>query len=256
MSVGNIQETALSLSSIPTLLLVPPMNCLAAACLGVALGRRRFGATLRIAGLAGLALFSLPVVSGCLLAILETGQNPPPPPASPPQAIVILSGDQSEILDGASIGFRPGALTLEREQAGAALARRTHLPVLVSGGKIHPWAPALADIMARSMADDFGVPVRWREDGSVDTWANATNTAAMLRKDGVTSVYLVTHAWHMPRSLLAFRRAGLQAAAVPVAVDNKPTFRASAFVPAVHAWEESYWGMHELIGWAWYAIRP
>jgi uncharacterized SAM-binding protein YcdF (DUF218 family) len=106
------------------------------------------------------------------------------------------------------------------------------------------------------MADDFAVPARWREGASTDTWENAQDSAAMLRAAGITSVYLVTHAWHMPRALVAFRRAGLQAAAAPVEIDNKPDLRARSFVPAVHAWEESYWGLHELIGRAWYAVRP
>ncbi len=227
-----------------------------AACVGTALGPRPGGRVLRVAGLSGLVLLSLPVVSGSLLAILERGPAASPPAGALPQAIVILSGDQSEILDGAGIGFRPGPQTLEREQTGAALARRTHLPVLVSGGSIHSWSPPLADIMARSMQNDFAVAVRWREAASIDTWANARDSAAMLRRDGINSVFLVTHAWHMPRALLAFRRAGLQAVAAPVAVDDKPYVCLSAFVPSAYAWEESYWAMHELVGLAWYAVRP
>jgi uncharacterized SAM-binding protein YcdF (DUF218 family) len=237
-------------------LLVPPMNCLLAACLGVALGPRRFGRALRILGLGGLVLFSLPAVSGSLTAILERGLNPPPPPITPPQAVIILSGDETEIRIGSATAFRPGPLTLEREQAGAALARATHLPVLVSGGRIRDFSPTLAAIMASSLDADFGIQVKWREDQSLDTWANAADSAAMLHAAGINSVYVVTHAWHMHRALVAFRRAGLQAAAAPVAVDNKPDLRPGAFVPAAHAWLESYWGMHELIGWAWYAIKP
>jgi len=232
------------------------MNCLLAACLGVVLGPRRCGRTLRILGLGGLVLFSLPVVSGCLTFLLERGLNPPPPPVAPPQAIVILSGDETEIQIGKDIAFRPGPLTLEREQEGASLDRATHLPVLVSGGQIRNGAPSLAAIMASSLDADFGIQVKWREDKSLDTWANATDSAAMLHAAGINSVYLVTHAWHMHRALVAFRRAGLQAAAAPVAVDNKPDLRPGAFVPAAHAWQESYWGMHELIGWAWYALKP
>jgi len=201
-------------------------------------------------------VFSLPIVSQSLIGILDAGQDPPAPPASPPQAIVILSGDQAEIRVGDTVSYRPGPLTLEREQAGAALARQTHLPVLVTGGKIHPWSPPLADVMAASMQADFGVPVRWREVDSKDTWANATGSTAILQAAGIHSVFLVTHAWHMQRSLVAFRRAGMQAAASPVPFDSKPRLLASEFVPAVHAWVESYWSMHELIGWAWYAIRP
>jgi uncharacterized SAM-binding protein YcdF (DUF218 family) len=232
------------------------MNCLLAACAGAALGPRRFGRALRIVGLGGLVVFSLPVVAGSLTALLELGLNPPPPPVTPPQAIVILSGDETAIRVGPDIKYRPGPLTLEREQAGAALSRATHLPVLVSGGQIFDGTPTLAAIMVRSLDADFGIQVKWREDRSLDTWANAADSAAILHAAGINSVYLVTHAWHMHRALVAFRRAGLQAAAAPVAIENKPNFRPGAFVPAAHAWLESYWGMHELIGWAWYALKP
>ena len=57
-------------------------------------------------------------------------------------------------------------------------------------------------------------------------------------------------------SLLAFRRAGLTATAAPVAIDAKPSLRVTAFVPLARSWLESYYATHELIGWAWYAIRP
>ena len=239
-----------------TLLIIPPMNCLAAACLGAALGRRRFGRPLTILGLAGLVLFALPAVSGSLIGILESGLTAPPAASAAPQAIVILSGDQAEIIAGNARTYRVAALTLEREQAGAALARRTGLPVLVTGGALQPWSPPLAEIMATSMAQDFNVPVKWREQNSLDTWQNATLSAAILHQAGICTVYLVTHAWHMKRALVAFRRAGITAIAAPVAIDTKPNFRAGAFVPGARAWLESYYAMHELIGWAWYAIRP
>jgi uncharacterized SAM-binding protein YcdF (DUF218 family) len=238
------------------LVLIPPVNCLFVACVGVALGRRRFGRPLAIAGLAGLLLFSLPIVATSLMAILEAGLNPPPAPAAAPKAIVILSGDQTEIRVGPLNVYRVGTLTLEREQAGAVLARRTGLPLLVTGGALSTSSPPIGDLMTASMAQDFGLKVTWTERASADTWANAQDSAAILRKAGISSVYVVTHAWHMKRALLAFRRAGLTAAAAPVAVDAAPQWRASAFVPLPRCWLESYWAIHELIGWAWYAIRP
>jgi uncharacterized SAM-binding protein YcdF (DUF218 family) len=246
-----------SLATLPTLLLVPPLNLLAAAVAGALMGRRRGGRTLLVVGLSGLVFFSLPVVSQSLIALLEAGlEGKLASGAPPPQAVVILSGDQQEGRTFNNRFWRVGPLTLEREQAGAALARATGAPVLVSGGALHPWSPPLADLMATSLAQDFAIKVRWREAASQDTWANAQNSAAILRADGIGRVWVVTQAWHMRRALMAFRRAGLDAVPAPVLIDAVPDFRAATFLPSARAWLESYYAMHELIGWAWYAVRP
>jgi len=234
------------------LFLLPPMNCLLAACVGAALGRRRFGRVLLGAGLAGLVFFALPVVGRGLLVSLETGLAHPAPPAAPPQAIVILSGDEQEFLGQ---GYVPGMLTLEREREGAALARANPLPVLVSGGAITPWSIPLADQMARSLHQDFAIDVRWRERASLDTWQNAQLSAAILRAQNITSVYLVTHAWHMRRALLAFRRAGIEATPIPVGLDAPERLRLTSFLPQTRAWEQSYYALHEWLGRLWYSLR-
>jgi uncharacterized SAM-binding protein YcdF (DUF218 family) len=268
-------ETLVPLYALPSLLALPPVNLLVAACAGALLRHRRAGRVLLAIGLAGLVVLALPVVSGSLMAVLEAGLTPasasgPPPPsgqvssrgassaaiAAAPQAIVILSGDQQRIWQNGHIAWVPGPLTLQREAAGAALARLTHLPVLVSGGVIQPGGPSLAGMMAGSLHQDFATDVRWQESSSTDTWQNAMLSAALLRRAGISRVYLVTHAWHMRRSLLAFRRAGLAATAAPVQIDAVPDWRPAAFLPSARAWQESYWAIHELIGWAWYAIKP
>ncbi len=252
------RNATLSLASLPTLLAIPPMNMLVAACAGAAFHRRRAGRVLLATGLVGLVVFGLPAVASCLMAILESGLAQPPAAtgAGTPQAIVILSGDQQSVWVDGRLGWRVGAMTLEREAAGALLARQTHLPVLVSGGIVRDGAPSLADQMALSLQQDFLVPVRWREADSQDTWQNARDSAAILRAAGISRVYLVTHAWHMRRALVAFERAGLQAIPAPVVIHANLNLTASAFVPSAHAWQESYYAMHELIGWAWYAIKP
>jgi uncharacterized SAM-binding protein YcdF (DUF218 family) len=218
------------------------------------------------ASLAGLVILSLPIVSGSLLRLTELGLSAGPPPGATPGAIVILSGDQQAARLNGAIAWRVGLLTLEREAAGAALARRTKLPVLVTGGAIHPWSPTLASLMADSMAQDFRVPVRWQETRSQDTWQNARDTAAIMHEAGISRVFVVTQAWHMRRALVAFRRAGLDPVPAPVLLDDVllddvllddvPQFHAFAFLPSVHAWGDSYFALHELIGLAWYEIRP
>ena len=47
----------------------------------------------------------------------------------------------------------PGFLTLDRLRAGAALHRRTGLPILVTGGSLQPDRPAIATVMADSLRD-------------------------------------------------------------------------------------------------------
>jgi uncharacterized SAM-binding protein YcdF (DUF218 family) len=255
-SAGLLLDFPVSLGSLPSLILLPPLNLLTAAVAGALLGRRRVGRVLLAVGLAGLVILSLPIVSGSLLRLTELGLQSEPPPGAPPAAIVILSGDQQAARQAGATTWHVGALTLEREAAGAALARRTKLPVLVTGGAIHPWSPTLASLMVDSMDHDFGVPVRWQETRSQDTWDNARDTAAILRGAGITRVFVVTHAWHMRRALVAFRRAGMDPVPAPVLLDDVPQLHASAFLPSMHAWGESYFAIHELIGLAWYEIRP
>ena len=50
---------------------------------------------------------------------------------------------------------------------------------------------------------------------AMNTMANATETAAWARQQGIASIRLVTAAYHMPRSLLEFRRAMPMATIVP-----------------------------------------
>src|SRR3546814_11808110 len=62
---------------------------------------------------------------------------------------------------------------------------------------------------------DFGVEVRWTESESTSTWTNARLSAAKLRAADIRRFYLVTHAWHMPRAMLAFAGTGLEAVPAP-----------------------------------------
>jgi uncharacterized SAM-binding protein YcdF (DUF218 family) len=245
----------MSLAALPSVVLIPPLNLLAAACAGAVLHRRRFGRVLLAVGLSGLVLLSLPLVAGSLLTALESPLPLVPPPGDPPQAIVILSGDETDILRDGRMAERVGHLTLEREVAGAALARRTLLPVLVTGGSDDPGDPPLATLMAESLRQDFGITPKWSETRSQDTWQNAQESAAMLRAAGIHSVYVVTHSWHERRALIAFRAAGLVATAAPVPPDAPPLPYFHNLLPHVSGWQESYFAIHEWLGIAWYSLR-
>jgi uncharacterized SAM-binding protein YcdF (DUF218 family) len=227
-------------------LLVPPISLLFVTMIGLLVLRRhrRIGRFLAWFGLLGLLIMAMPAVSGLLLFTLERDLPLSPPPDRPPQAIVILGGDTPQ--------GTLGPLSLERVRLGALLARRTGLPILVTGGSLRVYEAPVAVMMADSLVRDFQVPVQWIERNSSDTWENAHLSAIILREQGIKSVYLVTQAWHMRRAIVAFADTGIKV----TALDCRTAPLAGGFVPEVGAWRASYFAMHEWVGWIWYSLRP
>ena len=142
-----------------------------------------------------------------------------------------------------------------RRRYGARLAHETGLPVLVSGGLPRADLPAHAELMRDALERDFGVPVRWLESRSRDTFENARESAAILRRDGIGKAYLVTHAWHMPRAVAAFARTDLVVVPAPTGFRAAPTWDWQTFTPSPKALRESGWALHEWLGRAWYLLR-
>ncbi len=236
-------------------LFVPPFGFLTLALIGLALARfkRGLGMGLLSLSLLGLLVLSVPAVPALMIEALERDLPRTPDPATPPTAIVVLGAEIRQTTDTPRIVI--GTLSLERLRAAAALQRRTGLPVLVSGGRMPHGSAAIADIMAESLSGDFQVPVRWRETRSIDTWENAHMSAEILRAEGIKSIYLVTHAWHMRRALLAFRDTGLTVVAAPTPPGIPMGLVLEDFIPHESVWGVSYYALHEWIGYLWYAIR-
>ncbi len=243
------------LKSVISFLVLPPINLALAVFAGFLLLRTRPCLGRWIIGVASglLLLLAMPAVSGFLIFALEQNLPLHPPADAPPGAIVILGGEMKQT-GGAHPGFAVGPLTLERLRAGARLFRKTHLPVLVTGGVLKDNGPPIAELMARSLEQDFHVPVRWIEPRSRDTWQNAAYSAVILRKAGIRSVYVVTHAWHERRAMIAFRRAGLTATAAPVRLDRYALELPDSLVPTASAWLESFYALHEWVGCVWYSL--
>jgi uncharacterized SAM-binding protein YcdF (DUF218 family) len=247
----------MSLGALASTIIVPPLNLLPLGLAGLAASRRwpRLGRLAIAVSLIGLTLFSLPVVSRLLIESLEWAL-PHAPPDHPPAAIVILSADAGY---GTNAGFEKGlgigAFTLERLRAGAGLQQQTNLPVLVSGGELERGAEPIALQMARALENEFGVPVRWIEAKSEDTWQNAQFSADLLNAASIDSVYLVSHAWHLRRAALAFRHFGIATTPAPPRYDRPPLFTFDEFMPHASAFLHSYYAMHEWIGCVYYALR-
>ncbi|MFV3411935.1 YdcF family protein [Pseudomonas nitroreducens] len=201
---------------------MPPGLLLLLLLLGFVLRRRypRFSAFCFFSGFLGLLVMSLPVSVEWGARQLE--QQAPLRQADwaglaqRADAIVVLGAGRVRG-DRAWDEDQPGLMARERIRYAARLAKASGLPVLTSGGLHYGTPPSEARIMAQSLLDDYGVPVRWEEGRSRTTWENAQFSAEMLREAGIQRVVLVTSAIHMPRSIWSFEKAGLQVVPAPAA---------------------------------------
>jgi uncharacterized SAM-binding protein YcdF (DUF218 family) len=243
-----------------SIILLFPTNLLLLAAAGLLLQRyqrRAIGLTWLALGL----LLLLSTRSGSLLLStpLETRYPPLREIPATAQAIVVLGGNRRSHAPEYGGLDVPSYSTLTRLQYAARLYRQSHLPILVSGGTPIENAGAgvesEAEIMARSLHDDFNVPTQWLERLSPTTAENATRSAAILSQSGIKRIILVTDAVHMPRALASFRHAGLQAtpAATVFYSSERRTF--FDFIPSGEGMRRSNYAIHEWIGMLWYIIR-
>ncbi|MFP5427031.1 MAG: YdcF family protein [Gammaproteobacteria bacterium] len=182
--------------------------------------RPRLALACFVLGLGGLWLMSLPWVVEHAARQLETEQALSLEQwsglAARADAIVVL-GAGRERGDPAWGGQdQPTGTALERMRYAAQLAKASGLPVLISGGLHYGTPPSEAQLMADRLRDDFGVQVKWKEEGSRTTWENAQMSAQVLQPLGIRRVVVVTQAWHMQRSRWSFERAGFEVVAAPV----------------------------------------
>lgn len=241
--------------------LLPPLNLLVLIVVGAVLRRwwPGIGRVVLVAGIAGLYVLSTPLMAHLLLSGLE--RFPAIDTAGDldgAEAIVVLAAGRrhtnpeyrAETVD---------MLTLERLRYAAHLHRHTGLPLLVSGGGAEADYAALAELMRRSLAQDHGIAVRWLETESDNTAENAANSARILDAHGIETVLLVTHAWHMPRAVLAFRSEPLTVVPAPTAFAASAPIqwpgKLSDYLPSAGALQASSFAVHEWLGLLWYDVR-
>jgi len=193
---------------------------------GIALGlwlsskKPKLGRSLAIFSTALLWIFSTPVFSVWLSHNLLTQYNPTSEQelkSQGVQAIVVLGGG---VETGQPNGIQQlQATAIDRLRHGIELSRKTGIPVMVTGGK--GWGAKAgseneAEISSRVAREVFQFEIKWTESESRDTQENASNSRLLLTKQGITKIALVTHSWHMPRSLTAFQKVGFDVTPAPM----------------------------------------
>jgi len=235
----------LQLKTVLKNLILPPSGPLLLALLGLMQlkVRPRLARACLIAGIASLGLLSTPIVSDALTNLAELYPPLDPGRAADAQAIVILGGG-GQRAHAPEYGGGPAAepFLLERLSYGAYVAKKTGLPILVTGFSLE------AHAMHDSLQRNFGMETRWIDDRARDTFQNASNSARILNEEGVRRIILVTHATHMRRSIREFAAAGFDAVPAPLGILAPRDLGVLSFLPNPDALTRSNMAIYELLG--------
>lgn len=188
---------------------VLPPGCLVVALFAVGhyLRGRCRPAALVCAGVAALTwVGSTRVFSDALMRPLEYKYSAPAKPAG--DVIVVLGGGVRSSGEVYSASEALGQGTLERVSAAFLIHKKTGLPLLISSGA--PFSPVPESAAAAAYLVELGVPKAKiiTEEDSRDTVENAAFTRRICEAKGYKNIILVTSAYHMPRSMLLFKKAG------------------------------------------------
>jgi uncharacterized SAM-binding protein YcdF (DUF218 family) len=236
-------------------LLMPPGALLLLFLVALLLSWRqpRRARALLLFAVAALYALSVPIVATGLLRLLEPRPSDPLDDRSG-QAIVVLGG--GNYLDAPEYGGETvNSFTLARLRYGARLQRVLQKPVLVAGGTHRGAATPEALSMKRVLNDEFRVPVQWVEQRSSTTLESARGSFHVLHGAGVKRIYLVTHAWHMPRARYAFEAMGFSVIPAPTLFTTRSPATALDFFPTGEALHASSLFFHEVLGIGWYHLR-
>lgn len=233
-------------------LILPPAGPLLLALAGLWLASgtrqrwRKTGLCVASGSMLVLLLLAFPMTARWLDDRLDKPPAVSPDELKTVQAIVILGGgiyrDAPEYGGDSLAGS-----TLERVRYGAWLARKTRLPILASGGS--PFGGrAEANVIAEVLRNEFAVPARWVEDASRDTIENASLSAALLRRAGVSRIALVSHQSHLVRAVPLFQQQGLRVVPAPTLLDGPRRYELDAILPSAGSLSRSTAALHEHLG--------
>ncbi len=178
-----------------------------------------------------------------------------------PKAIIVLGGGRRKGALEAPIDYNQQDLSpssLERLRYGARLAKQTNLPILLTGGapdKTDTKDLAEAEVMKIVLEKEYSISPKWIEGQSNTTQENALRSADALKKEGIQSIYLVTHFWHMPRAKAVFEKQGLKIFEAPMGFYQKTAFTPLDFYPSSEGFQRTRWVWHEILGNLWYRLK-
>jgi uncharacterized SAM-binding protein YcdF (DUF218 family) len=193
--------------------------------------RRRCAATVSGLALAVLVTASLSPFGNMLFTPLEQRFPDMAYPDQPIDGIIILGGSY----DTVSHSYESEIVLHEDTKPVSVVADLAHrypnAKIIFSGGTSDPLTPGLSEAaIVKQIFISWGIPGDriLLEEQSQTTEENARFTARLLKPTPQSRWLLVTSAYHMPRAMGAFRKAGLDVLAFPAG-------------PRTHGWQDFWW---------------
>ena len=207
------------LRALLTLLVLPPFPMLILIIIGTLLVRRKPGWSWALLGLGVVSLWLACTEVAAQWLSLHLLHVPPPlseaqlktlrarQAASHDMAVLVLGGGATPWApEYERAELKP--LSVERLRYGVWLSRQIGAPLGFTGGP--GWNPDAPDMSEAELAQrtvlEYGLNLRWAENQARDTRGNARNSVPMLIDSNIHTVVLVTHGFHMPRTLRNFQR--------------------------------------------------
>lgn len=219
---------------------------------------RLIGKTIMAIGFISLWLLSTPIIA---YKLLDSLQNQYPmlnvsslTPSNSPDVIIVLGGGeiiQKEYGNRRSVSD----FTLHRVDYAAYLHQQMQLPILVSGGG-NTALSSEASLMSDVLKNNFNITPAFIEDKSLTTADESIFIDPILKENKLDKAYLVTDAWHMPRSMYIFNCKGINVTAAPMGyISYGPGYSLLSFLPNIESLRASSIAFHEYVGLLWYHLR-
>ncbi|MBT8039528.1 MAG: YdcF family protein [Gammaproteobacteria bacterium] len=223
-------------------------------------GRRRLGSGVVLLAFVWIWVMATPIVGEGLLRRVESAYPPPPMAVVPTANCIIVLGGVVEAPAPPRIDVEFND-AIDRVHKAAELFHAGKAPYLIVTGGNQPWSNARASEaeLIRDLLISWKVPkeVIMLEGSSRNTRENALYTKNMVDSINCEEALLVTSAAHMPRSLAAFRAAGITATPVSTDVRAAETDQITVidFLPDARALEKSSDAMREMVGQWFYELK-
>ena len=222
-----------------TFILLPPTLFILIFLLIAFLSRRKAVKLIAFSGALMLYLLSIEPVKDMLYRPLESSY----------QRVEHIEADAIVVLGGGS--YKTGILkedSMKRLLTGFLLHKRHNLPIILSGGAVLGNLPE-AEVM-KQVLEELGVDKGSiiTESRSRDTHENAKYVKEICQQRNFKKVVLVTSAYHMPRSVSSFKKAGLDVVPYPTDFKQDKRYNVYSLVPSVGVLHDSTKAVREHLG--------